>query len=202
MHKFICFTMLAASIMISACAPAANNSSANKPANATNAANATNSTAANPAAVETDIKKAVADMAAALEKGDAAYFEKLYTANYMFVGPDGSVSTGADRIASMKSGGTKYDAIKYEDVTVRSNAEGNGAVSISRATVKGVNLGKPVDGQYRVTHVWSRTSDGWRLASGQTTAITATAAPAANSSSNSSAPDAKANSNSNSNSNK
>jgi hypothetical protein len=26
-------------------------------------------------------------MAAALEKGDAAYFEKLYTANYMFVGP-------------------------------------------------------------------------------------------------------------------
>jgi ketosteroid isomerase-like protein len=82
---------------------------------------------------------------------------------------------------------------------VRSNAEGTGAVSISVATVKGKNMGRDVDGKYRVTHVWSKTPTGWRLASGQTTAVTASAAstekPAANANaaSNASAPAANAN---------
>ena len=197
MRKFLFFVVLIPASFLLACSPAANNGNVNKPANAANSANASNAnTGANPAAVEADIKKAVADMAASLQKGDAAAFEKLYTDNYMFVGPDGSVSSGPERIASMKSGGTKYESIRYDDVTVRSNAEGNGAVSISRATVKGVNMGKSVDGQYRVTHVWSKTKDGWRLASGQTTAITAAASPdkaAANS--NSGAPAANSNAN-------
>lgn len=173
MHKFLCFAMLIAASLLAACSPAANNSNAAKPANAANTANTSNATTgANAASVDADIKKAVTDMATALQKNDSGYMEKLYTENYMFVGPDGSTATGAQRIAAMKSGETKYDNIKYEDVSVRSNAEGNGAVSISRATVKGTNMGKPVDGQYRVTHIWSKTKDGWRLAGGQTTAIT------------------------------
>jgi ketosteroid isomerase-like protein len=85
----------------------------------------------------------------------------------------------------MKSGETKYESIKYDDVSVRSNAEGNGAVSISRATVKGTILGKPVDGQFRVTYVWSKTKDGWKLANGQTTPITAAAAAPASHTANS-----------------
>lgn len=191
--------LLAASLFITGCGSpdtGANNAS-NKATNATNVSNA--NTGANAAAIETDIKKQVADMAAALQKGDSAYFEKLYTDNYMFVGPDGSVASGKDRIASMKSGQTKYETITYDDVSVRSNAEGNGAVSISIATVKGVNLGKPVDGKYRVTHVWSKTKDGWRLASGQTTPITAAATsdkPAANANAAATG-NSKANSNSN-----
>ena len=196
MRKFLYLAMLSTASFLIACSPAANNSSnANKPANAVN--NSATAPAANSAAIDTEIKKIVADMAVALQKGDVAACEKLYTENYMFVAPDGSLATGAERIASMKSGGTKYESIRYDDVTVRSNAEGNGAVSISRATVKGVNLGKPVDGQFRVTHVWSKTKDGWKLASGQTTPITAAATDtnktAANS--NSAAPVANGNAN-------
>ena len=187
--------MLALASLFSACEPAASNSTANKPANAAN----TNSTAkpADSAATETEIKKAVSDMATSLQKNDAAAMEKLYTENYMFVAPDGAMATGPQRIASMKSGDTKYDSIAYDEVTVRSNAEGTGAVSISRATVKGKNLGKPVDGQFRVTHVWSKTKDGWRLASGQTTPIVGgPASPASNTaSSNSETSDTKTNSN-------
>jgi uncharacterized protein (TIGR02246 family) len=191
--------MITAALIAGGCgAPANTSNAANKPANAANA-NSTAATApANPAAVEADIKKQVSDMAAALQKGDAAYFEKLYTDNYMFVGPDGSLATGAQRIASMKSGETKYDSITYDDVSVRSNAEGNGAVSISIATVKGMNLGKPVDGKYRVTHVWSKTKDGWRLASGQTTPMSASASaekPASNANAASAAPSNSANAN-------
>ncbi len=169
---FVLVAMLALASLFSACEQSASNTAANKPANSAN--NSANSAAkpADSAAVETEIKKAVADMATSLQKNDAEAMQKLYTDNYVFVGPEGQLATGADRIASMKSGDTKYDSITYDEVTVRSNAEGNGAVSISKATVKGKNLGKAVDGQYRVTHVWSKTKDGWRLASGQTTAIT------------------------------
>lgn len=196
MRKVLIFVMLIAAAVLIACSPAANNSNySNKPANATN--NSAAAPAANSAAIETEIKKAVADMATSLQKGDAAYFEKLYTDTYMFVAPDGSVASGAERIASMKSGGTKYESIRYDDVTVRSNAEGNGAVSISRATVKGVNLGKALDGQFRVTHVWSKTKDGWRLASGQTTPITAAAAEANKTAANSNSAAPAANSNAN-----
>lgn len=174
---FASITLVITSLFMASCEPATN--TGNKPANAA-ANNANAAPASNTSTTDADIKKAVADMAASLTKGDAAAFEKLYTENYMFVGPDGSVSTGAQRVASMKSGDTKYETVAYDEVTVRTNAEGTGAVSISRATVKGKNMGKAVDGQYRVTHVWSKTKDGWRLASGQTTPITAAAGPAAN----------------------
>jgi uncharacterized protein (TIGR02246 family) len=177
--------LLIAAAVIAGCDQAANTNSANRPANTSNASNASAANSApSAAAIETEIKKQMNDMAAALQKNDAAYFEKLYTDNYMFVSTDGAVATGAQRIASMKSGETKYESISYDDVSVRSNPEGNGAISISVATVKGVNLGKPVDGKFRVSHVWSKTKDGWRLASGQTTplgAASATSKPASNS---------------------
>ena len=190
--------MLAAALFLTGCGSAADNANTAKLANAANAGTANANSAPSAATTDAEIKKAVTDMAAALEKGDSAYFEKLYTENYMFVAPDGSLATGAQRIASMKAGETKYEAIKYEDVTVRSNADGTGAVSISRATVKGMNLGKPLDGQFRVTHVWSKTKDGWRLASGQTTPITASSTAANVKPSNSNAaPAASGNSNSN-----
>lgn len=178
--------LISASFLLVSCGDQGAGNAGNKPANGANNATAT-APAANSTAIETDIKKAVTDMAASLTKGDAAAFEKLYTDSYRFVGPNGAVSTGPERVASMKSGDTKYESVAYDEVTVRSNAEGTGAVSISRATVKGKNLGIAVDGQFRVTHVWSKTKDGWRLASGQTTPITAAATDAKPANSNTAA---------------
>jgi uncharacterized protein (TIGR02246 family) len=193
---FFVMVMLALASLFSGCDPAASNNAANNRANAANNAANVAAKPADAAAVETEIKKAVSDMAAALQKGDAAYFENLYTDKYMFVGPDGSTSTGPERVAAMKAGQTKYEAISYDEITVRSNAEGTGAVSISRATVKGVNLGRPVDGKYRVTHVWAKTKDGWRLASGQTTLISSgSPSPTSNTAATNLASDTKTNSN-------
>lgn len=166
-------TLIVASFFV-ACDPAAN--TGNKPANAP-ANNANAAPAANAAAIETDLKKLANDMSAAQVKGDAEALNKMWADNYVFVGPDGSVATKAQRLDSMKSGDTKIESLAYDEMSVRSNAEGTGAILIGRATVKGVNLGKPANGQFRMTQVWSKTKDGWRLASGQVTAITA-AAPA------------------------
>lgn len=182
MRKLIlCLTMLiASSFMVTSCAPPAANSgntanAANKPA--TNSATAP-APVADAAAIEAEVKKLANDGVASLIKGDIAAVEKLWADNYVFVAQDGSVSTKAQRIESMKSGQSKIDSLSYDEMTVRSNPEGTGAILIGRATVKGTNLGKPVDGQMRFTQVWSKTKDGWRAVSGQVTPITAAAAPA------------------------
>lgn len=173
MRKFtFAIAILATASLFIACDPAANNTG-NKPTNAAN--NAAAKPAANTAAIETDVKKLVTDAAASLSKNDVTAFEKSTTDNYMFVNPNGVVTTRAERAAAMKSGDTKYESVTYDEVSVRVNPEGTGAVVIGRATVKGVNMGSKVDGQYRITQVWSKTADGWKMASGHATPIIAAA---------------------------
>jgi hypothetical protein len=135
MRKFLYFTMLmTASFLISACSPAANSNYTNKPANVSDT-NASNSNMApNSAAIETEITKLVNDTAAALAKNDVAALDKIYGENYMLVNPDGAVQTKAERLASLKSGETKFDSFAYDEINVRSNPEGTGAVVIARAT--------------------------------------------------------------------
>ena len=170
--------LIGASLIFTSCAaPAANNAgnAGNKPANAANTAAAP---AADAAAIETEIKKLANDGVTAITKGDTGALDKLWADNYMFIGQDGVVSSKAQRIESMKSGASKIESLAYDEMSVRSNPEGTGAILIGRATVKGTNMGKPVDGQMRFTQVWSKTKDGWRSVSGQVTAIAAGAAKA------------------------
>src|SRR5688572_6911997 len=138
MLKFFstCAVLITASLVFVSCDAPAANTSANKPANNANAAN----TAApvNTAAIEADVKKMITEYAAAA-KGDAAAYDKMTSDNFMFVGNDGLVETKAERMAAMKSGAIKYDTLTYDDVNVRVNPEGNGAVAISKVTVKGIN---------------------------------------------------------------
>src|SRR5437763_15403850 len=175
---FIAMMALAITSLFTACDSKANLNAPNKSANAANATNAANSnTAANPAATEADIKKLITDYAASTEKNDVSAYDKVTTDNFMFVSNDGTVQTKAERFATMRSGETKYEVLRYDDVNVRVNPEGDGAIAIAKATVKGTNNGKPIDAAVRVTQVWSKTKDGWKLASLQATNLTAAAAP-------------------------
>ena len=171
---FLTISMLiAASFVFTSCgAPAANNTG-NKPANNANTA----APAADAAAIETEIKKMAGEMSATMAKNDVATIEKFFADNYMFVNQDGTVSTKAQRMEAIKSGSSKLESLAYDEMSVRNNPEGTGAILICRATVQGMNMGKPTDGQYRFTQVWSKSKDGWKLVSGQITLIAA-AAPA------------------------
>jgi ketosteroid isomerase-like protein len=169
---YIPFVLAVVTLIMGSCgAPAGNNTPANNTNKPANAANTATAPAANSAALEADIKKLVSDYAASTAKNDAAAYEKVTSDNFMFVSNDGTVQTKAERVASMKSGATKYETLTYDDVNVRVNAEGNGAVVIAKAVVKGTNSGKPIDSTVRVTQVWSKTADGWKLASLQATDI-------------------------------
>ena len=186
MRKFLSFAMLLTASFLISCAGGPNtntNSPANRPTSGTNNSSAT--APANAAAVEAELKKAVADTAALLAKNDAAGLEKVYADNYMLVNPDGGVQTRAERLASLRSGDTKFDTFSYDDINVRSNPAGDAAVVIARVTATGMNKGRKIEGPIRVTQVWTKGKDGWQQVSAQATPILAAAgtAPASNSAS-------------------
>lgn len=168
-------TLFTATIFI-ACGDQAGNKAANAPANAP-----ANNSAAKPAdntANEADIRKLMDTAQAALGKNDADAMDKIYAENYMLVNVDGSVQTRAERLESLRSGETKYSSFAYSEPNIRINPEGTGAVVIAKLSMKGTAKGKPIDGDYRVTQVYSKTKDGWKQVTAQATKIEGGAAPA------------------------
>ena len=170
---FAAATLIVSSFFIISCGDQGAENAANKPANAANASNTATAPAANNAAVEADIKKLMDTAQAALSKNDADAMDKIYNDNYMLVNIDGSVQTKAERLASLRSGDAKYESFSYDEVNIRVRPDGTGAIVIARATIKGTNKGKPVNGTFRVTQVYGKTNDGWKQVTAQATPITA-----------------------------
>jgi ketosteroid isomerase-like protein len=191
MRRILFLVILA--LAATACGPTTGDT-ANKP---TNTAAANTAKPVDAAAIETEIKKLVSDTAAALAKNDVAALEKAYADNYMLVNLDGSVQNRADRLASFRSGDTKFESFAYDEVSVRSNSEGTGAIVIARATASGTNKGRKIDGTVRVTQVWRKFPDGWKQVTGHATQITAgsTSPPGTNTSGSNTSPAADSNSN-------
>jgi uncharacterized protein (TIGR02246 family) len=184
--KFLKFLMIggASLLMISCGAPAANNS-ANRPANAAN--NAPSNTAASSASAEADVKKLMTDLAAALAKNDADAAAKFYSEDYHLITPDGIDQSKAARIADIRSGTTKFDSFAYENVNVRSY--GDTAVAIATVKARGIVSGKPRTSDMIATLVLHKAADGWKVVSGQATAVApaSTTANTANTASSNSA---------------
>lgn len=166
--------LLALSLLLTSCGDQGTNS-ANKPSNAANNASAK---PVDSAAAEAEIKKLMDTTQTALAKNDADAMEKVYADNYVLVNIDGSVHSRAERMTSLRSGESKYTAFAYSEPSIRVNPEGNGAIVVARLTMKGSFKGKPSDGDYRVTHVYAKTKDGWKLAGAQATKIEAAASSA------------------------
>lgn len=167
-------TLIAASLMIVSCEqpPAANSSSANKPANATANTGTASTTATNH---EAEVKKIMSDMAAALAKNDAEAVSKFYADDYHLVTPQGVDQNKSARMADMRSGSTKFDSFSYENIAVRSY--GDAAVAIADVKATGTAAGQPVASNIKATLVFHKTKDGMKVVSGQATPVTAAGAP-------------------------
>lgn len=159
---------------------ATNNTSANRPAN--NSSNtATTSTA--PVNHEAEVRRIMADMAAALAKNDSAAAAKFYADDYHLVTPQGVDQDKATRMADMTSGNTKFDSFSYENISVRSY--GDTAVAIADVKATGKAAGQNVAPNMKATLVFQRTKDGMKVISGQATPVTASASrPAGNANAN------------------
>ncbi len=164
-------TLIAASFIFTSCgAPAANNANAgNKPANAANTATAP---AGDKGAVEAEIKKMMDEFAVALNKGDADALGKMYADDYTLIDQNGVVQTKAARIEAVKSGKMKMEGMKFEDLKIKTNPTGDGAVITGHVTGKTTMDGKSEDRNSMVTWVMGKMKDkGWQFVNAQITDI-------------------------------
>jgi ketosteroid isomerase-like protein len=115
---------------------------------------------------EQEVRQIIEKFRSALVKGDVLTLQQIWANDYVFVNPSGEVLTKEQRLANIRSGATKLEAInQQEDTKIR--VYQNSAVSTSRETVKGHYSGQPNSGQYRITSVWVKNSEGWQLVSTQ-----------------------------------
>jgi ketosteroid isomerase-like protein len=103
-------------------------------------------------------------------KGDATFLEKIYAPNIVVTNSDGSLWTGAQDIASMKSGETVYSYLVSDNMKVY--VYGDTGFVIGRSTEKGKEKGKEFSRQSQWTDTWVKISSRWQCVATQSTWIT------------------------------
>lgn len=93
---------------------------------------------------------------------DAAALDRIYSDDFIGIGPSGTVRTKPQVIADFTSGELKFQSITTDDVQVR--VYGNTAVETGRSTMVGQDKGKAVPRDNRFTRVWIKKAGRWRLA--------------------------------------
>jgi ketosteroid isomerase-like protein len=120
--------------------------------------------------VEQAVQQRLNELNTALESGDTAALDRIYADDYTRVGPSGTITTKAQRLAAIKSGELKYESVSYDETNIRSY--GDTAVVTLKNTVKGQEKGKDIGGQYRVTLTFVKMKGPWQLVAAQNTRIT------------------------------
>jgi hypothetical protein len=94
--------------------------------------------------------------------GDLATLDALATADFTLVGPVGFVLDKRQWLERYRGGGLRTKALAFEDAITR--VYGDAAIRVGRHVQRAEFQGRPVDGEFRATHIAVRQRDRWRLA--------------------------------------
>jgi hypothetical protein len=94
--------------------------------------------------------------------GDTATLDALATDDFMLVGPVGFVLDKQQWLDRYRAGGLRTKALAFEDAVTR--VRGNCAIRIGRHVQEAEFQGRPVNGEFRATHIAMRDGGRWRLA--------------------------------------
>ena len=111
--------------------------------------------------VEQAIRKLDNERIQAQIHADATALDRIYAADFIGVGPSGTVRTKPQAILDFTSGDLKFQSITTDDVQVR--VYGNTAVETGLSTMIGQDKGKAVPRDTRFTRVWVKQQGRWRL---------------------------------------
>src|SRR5437870_3582646 len=111
--------------------------------------------------VEEIIKKLDNERIQAQIHADATALDRIYAADFIGVGPIGTVRTKPQVISDITSGDLKFQSITTDDVQVR--VYGDTAVETGLSTMIGQDKGKTVPRDTRFTRVWVKQQGHWRL---------------------------------------
>ncbi len=94
--------------------------------------------------------------------GDADTLDALATDDFTLVGPVGFVLDKQQWLDRYRGGGLRTHALAFEDAVTR--VHGDCAIRIGRHVQEAEFQGRPVNGEFRATHVAVRDGGRWRLA--------------------------------------
>ena len=122
-----------------------------------------------PNSVEEAVLKLELQWEDALTKSDVGALEKLYDETLIYTHSNGKVDTKSTYISAIKSGATKYEAMKRDDIKV--TVYGQTAVVSCHWDVHILAQGNKIDMNTRYLHVYIQQKDGWKLVAHQSTRI-------------------------------
>ena len=111
--------------------------------------------------VEETIRKLDNERIQAQIHADATALDRIYAADFIGVGPSGTVRTKPQVISDFTSGDLKFQSITTDDVQVR--VYGSTAVETGLSTMIGQDKGQTVPRDTRFTRVWVKQQEHWRL---------------------------------------
>jgi ketosteroid isomerase-like protein len=111
--------------------------------------------------VEETIRKLDNERIQAQIHADATALDRIYAADFIGVGPSGTVRTKPQVISDFTSGSLKFQSITTDEVQVRVYSDT--AVETGLSTMIGQDKGKTVPRDTRFTRVWVKQQGNWRL---------------------------------------
>ena len=94
--------------------------------------------------------------------GDTATLDALSTDDFTLVGPVGFVLDKQQWLERYRGGGLRTHALAFEDAVTR--VHGDCAIRVGRHVQEAEFQGRPVNGEFRATHIAVRDGGRWRLA--------------------------------------
>lgn len=119
--------------------------------------------------IEQEILKLEQQWQDALVKADGAALEKLYAEGLVYTHSNAAVDNKASYIAKIKSGATKYESIKRDDIKV--GVFGDTAIVTCHWLVHAVSGSNQIHTDARFIHVYVKQKNGWHMIAHQSTLI-------------------------------
>ena len=120
------------------------------------------------ASAEEQLKKIEQDWASAYVKRDKAFVERITSADFAFIGPDGNM-VGKEEYVKSIDGDTVFTAFKVEELKVR--VYGDAAVVLGIASITAKAKGEDESGRYSFTDVFVKQKGEWKAVSGHVTPV-------------------------------
>ncbi len=113
----------------------------------------------------------------AIVKGDLSIMDKLLSDDFLAISARGTLSDKQQYLHRIAIHATQFSSFDLMDMKVR--LQPGSAVAISQAHITGVLEGHPIEGVFRYTKVYVRSTGGvWRISNFEATRVSATATDA------------------------
>jgi ketosteroid isomerase-like protein len=93
--------------------------------------------------------------------GDIDTLARLAADGFRLVGPFGFVLDKEQWLQRYRGGDLHTRTLDWDEVSVADH--GDVAIAIGKQTQEATYQGRPANGEFRVSHIFARQADGWRL---------------------------------------